>query len=165
VDDRLVGWQDVMPTLLDLAGVAIPSTVEGLSMVGEQRREWLYGEIYEGAHATRMIRSGRYKLIYYATGHHRQLFDLETDPHELHDLSGSPAYATPLAELTQTLISQLYGGDEAWVQEGQLVGWPNRPFVPGPNRGLTSQRGSHWPPPPRTDMPQIDWHQGEEVTR
>jgi arylsulfatase A-like enzyme len=33
-DARLVGLQDVMPTLLELAGVPIPSTVEGLSMVG-----------------------------------------------------------------------------------------------------------------------------------
>ena len=35
VDGRLVGWADVMPTLLDLAGVDIPETVEGISMVGE----------------------------------------------------------------------------------------------------------------------------------
>jgi arylsulfatase A-like enzyme len=156
-----VGWQDVMPTLLDLAGVPIPSTVEGLSMVGATRREWLYGEIHEGAHATRMIRCGRYKVVYYATGNHRQLFDLEADPHELHDLSGSAAHATPLEELTQLLMTQLYDGDEEWVQDGQLTGWPNRAFVPGPNRRLSSQRGSHWPPPPRTDMPQIEWHQGE----
>src|SRR5690606_41296169 len=51
VDDRLVGWQDVMPTLLDLAGVPIPPSVEGLSMVGEQRRAYFYGEIDEGAMA------------------------------------------------------------------------------------------------------------------
>ena len=49
VDDRLVGWQDVMPTLLDLAGIDIPDTVEGLSMVGEERRSYLYGECGEGA--------------------------------------------------------------------------------------------------------------------
>ena len=46
VDDRLVGWQDVMPTLLDLAGIEIPDTVEGLSMVSEQTREWFYAEIW-----------------------------------------------------------------------------------------------------------------------
>ena len=33
VDDRLVGWQDIMPTLLDLAGIAVPESVEGVSMV------------------------------------------------------------------------------------------------------------------------------------
>ena len=34
VDDRLVGWQDVMPTLLHLAGIDIPDTVDGIPMVG-----------------------------------------------------------------------------------------------------------------------------------
>ncbi|MDE0399965.1 MAG: hypothetical protein OXL96_19395 [Candidatus Poribacteria bacterium] len=28
IDERLVGWQDVMPTLLYLAGLDIPDTVE-----------------------------------------------------------------------------------------------------------------------------------------
>ena len=83
VDDRLVGWADVMPTLLDLAGVDIPDTVEGVSMVGAQRRDWFYGEVGEDNHATRMIHDGLYKLIYYPVGNCRQLFDLQSDPDEL----------------------------------------------------------------------------------
>ena len=158
VDERLVGWQDIMPTLLDLAGVPIPTTVEGRSMVGEQKRDWFYGEIDEGAHATRMIHDGRYKLVYYAAGNHRQLFDLQEDPDEMMDRVRDPGYAEPLARLTGLLISQLYGGDEAWVQNGELVGLPEREFIPGPNKGLTSQRGAHWPPPPASHMPQIEWH-------
>lgn len=158
IDDRLVGWRDVMPTLLDLAGVEIPDTVEGLSMVRAEKRDWFYGEIGEDAHATRMIRERRYKLIYYATGNRRQLFDLESDPRELVDLSSDPRYADTLARLTEVLIGELYDGDETWVEDGQLVGLPNRHYGPGPNRGLTSQRGQHWPPPPKSDMPQIQWH-------
>lgn len=158
VDDRLVGWQDVMPTLLDLAGIPLPETVEGLSMVGTQQRASFYGEIDEGAHATRMIRAGRYKLIYYATGNVRQLFDLQEDPQELVNLAGSADHAAALARLTALLVEQLYGGDEAWVQNGELVGLPARTFTPGPNKGLTSQRGGHWPQPPATNMPQIEWH-------
>jgi arylsulfatase A-like enzyme len=158
VDDRLAGWQDVMPTLLDLCGIEIPDSVEGMSMVGDKRRDWFYGEVGEDAHATRMIRDERHKLIYYAVGNYSQLFDLETDPRELSDLATDPAHAETLARLTGILISQLYGDDEAWVQEGRLVGLPDREFVPGPNKGLSSQRGDHWPPPPKTNMPQIEWH-------
>ena len=157
-DDRLLGWQDVMPTLLDLAGIEIPFTVEGTSMVGENKREWFYSEIGEGDHASRMIHDGRYKLIYYPAGNWRQLFDLETDPHELTDLSSDQAHGEVIDRLTDLLISQLYGGDEAWVVNGRLVGLEDREFRQGPNRGLTSQRGHHWPPPPKTDMPQIQWH-------
>jgi arylsulfatase A-like enzyme len=162
VDDRIVGWQDVMPTLLDLAGIDIPDTVEGLSMVGERRREYLYGEVGEGDHATRMIRQGRHKLIYYPVGNTRQLFDVDADPHEALDLSGSADHAELLEDLTAKLIGELYGGDEAWAEGGNLVGKANRTFKPGPNRGLSSQRGHHWPPPPKTDMQQIVWHVEDE---
>jgi arylsulfatase len=54
VDARVVGLQDVMPTLLDLAGVTVPDTVEGLSMTGDQHREVLVGE---NAGRTRMRRA------------------------------------------------------------------------------------------------------------
>ncbi|MCP5118995.1 MAG: sulfatase-like hydrolase/transferase, partial [bacterium] len=158
VDDRLVGWQDVMPTLLDLAGVEIPDTVEGISMVGKKKRDHLYGEVGEDGHATRMIYDGRFKLIYYPVGHWRQLFDTREDPSEVNDLSGAGAHAETLDRLTDLLIGELYGGDEQWVRDGRLVGLPDRTFVPGPNKGLSSQRGQHWPPPPKTDMRQIEWH-------
>ena len=117
VDDRLVGWQDVMPTLLHLAGVDIPETVDGMPMVGDKKREWLYGEVGSGGSATRMIHEGRYKLIYYAMGNYSQLFDLEEDPRELNDLSDSPAHAEILKRLTNLLIGELYGGDEEWVKD------------------------------------------------
>ncbi len=158
VDDRLVGWRDIMPTLLDLAGVPIPDTVEGLSLAGDTRHPWLYGEVDEGPHATRMVRDERFKLIYYAAGNHRQLFDLVNDPREMVDLAASPQHRAELARLTQILIENLYGEDETWLAQGTLIGLPDREFVAGPNRGLSSQRGQHWPPPPKTDMPQIEWH-------
>jgi hypothetical protein len=132
-------------------------------MVGERERDWLYGEVGEREHATRMIRKGQHKLIYYPAGNARQLFDVESDPAEITDLSGSPEHEALLEELTRLLIGQLYGGDEEWVRDGKLVGLPNREFRPGPNRGLSSQRGHHWPPPPKTDMQQIQWHNEEEA--
>ena len=162
IDDRLVGLQDVMPTLLDLCGIEVPSTVEGLSMVRSKTRPWLYGECSEGYHATRMVHDGRFKLIYYPVGNCRQLFDLEQDPAEITDLSDDPGNSKVLERLSATLISQLYGGDEEWVRDGRLVGYPDRPFIPGPDRGLASQRGDHWPAPPKTDIVQIEWHSDKE---
>ena len=162
-DDRLVGLYDVMPTLLDLCGLPIPPSVEGLSMVGERRREWYYGEIGEDASATRMLRDGRHKLIYYPVGNRSQLFDLASDPEERDDLLAGPEAVPPAVaavrdRLTGRLIERLYGGDERWARGDRLEGLPARRFVPGPNKGLSSQRGDHWPPPPKTDLPQIRWH-------
>ncbi|MDA0838619.1 MAG: sulfatase-like hydrolase/transferase [Planctomycetota bacterium] len=145
VDHRIVGWQDIMPTLLDLAGIEIPETVEGQSMVGEER-EFIYGECGSGAGASRMIRSRSYKLIYYPVGNVVQLFDVENDPRELYDLLHSPAHQDVIADLKSKLIEELYGGDEEWVRNGDLVGLPDQEFEHKPNRGLNGQRGSHWPP-------------------
>ncbi|MDD9973281.1 MAG: DUF4976 domain-containing protein, partial [Candidatus Poribacteria bacterium] len=112
--------------------------------------EWLYGECGEGGSATRMIHEGRFKLIYYATGNYRQLFDLEEDPRELNDLANSPEHAEVLDRLTNHLIGELYGSDEEWVEDGKLIGLPDREYRPSPNRALSGQRGLHWPPQPST---------------
>jgi len=154
-DDRLVGLQDVMPTLLDLADIEIPQTVEGISMLGEKQRDYLFGEISEGYKATRMIHDGRYKLIYYPAGNRVQLFDTQNDPCELRDLGDSPQHAKVRDHLKSLLIAELHGEeDEAWVQDGQLAGIPERPVTALPDRGLLGQRGGHWPVPPSAG----DWH-------
>lgn len=149
VSDRLVGWQDVMPTLLDMAGLAIPDNVEGMSMFGPAQRSHLYGECGEGPKSSRMIRQGSLKLIYYAWGHRRQLFDVEADPFEQRDLAADPAYAEDLERLTRLLVGELYGPDLDWVAGGDLVGMPEPDFSPVANRDLSGQRGIHWPVPPR----------------
>lgn len=144
-DERLVGWQDVMPTLLDLAGIEVPDSVQGLSMIGETRRDFLYGEVGRGQRATRMVRAGRYKLIYYAAGNCVQLFDLQDDPEELFDLAADPERAEVRCALEELLVEQLGGEDESWVVDGQLVGLPAAEWRPGSNKGLSGQRGGHWP--------------------
>lgn len=151
VDGRLVGLQDVMPTLLELAGIRPPQTCDGLDMAGEARRETLYGEALEGAKATRMIHDGRHKLIWYPAGDVRQLFDLEDDPQELSDRAADPAKAGVLDELTQRLAGELYGEDAALVDGGRLRGREAPAYRPSPNRGLSGQRGLHYPQPPLDD--------------
>ena len=157
VDDRLVGFRDVMPTLLDLCGIPIPETCEGISMVGEETRGHLYGECGEDDHATRMVRDERYKLIYYPVGNYRQLFDLANDPHEMENLADDPAHGATLERMTALLVSELYGGDLEWVEGGALVGRPDRPYRWAPHRHLNSQRGDGWPPSPEVDIPQVEW--------
>ena len=129
-----------------------PISTSPISMVGDKRREALYGECTEGASATRMVHNGRHKLIYYATGNRVQLFDLAEDPRELNDLSDSADHTEIRKDLTNKLIAELYGSDETWVVNGQLVGLPDQPSGSKPNRGLSGQRGSHWPVPPQTGL-------------
>jgi arylsulfatase A-like enzyme len=150
-DDRLVELRDLMPTLLEMTGLPIPRSVEGMSLVNPaNNREYVYGEIWEDDRATRMIRTKKYKLIYYAVGNRFQLFDMEEDPKEMHDLSAELAYGGVLKELKDRLVSCLYGDDLSWLEKGSLKGLPDREFKLKPsqqnvgilkNRDLLLQRG------------------------
>nr|WP_245398829.1 sulfatase-like hydrolase/transferase [Oceaniglobus trochenteri] len=157
-DDRLVGWADIMPTLLDLCGLDIPDTVEGLSMVGDRKRAYFYSEVADDDHASRMVTDGEFKLIYYPVGNYTMLFDLKNDPDEMENLAGQERHQEVQSGLEARLMGELYGGDESWVAEGKLVGVSAKPFVRAGDRTLSAQRGSHWPPAPTVDIPQIEWN-------
>lgn len=150
VDGRLVGLADVMPTLLDLAGVAVPATVEGISAVGAARHATLYGDCLDSNGATRMLHDGRHKLIWYPAGNVVQLFDLAEDPGEQRDLAGDADHAATRARLTAALCERLWGIDveQGWAREGRLLGYDPGPFVVRPDRSWSGQRGLHYPPPP-----------------
>ncbi len=149
-DDRPVGLADVMPTLLELAGVPTPPTVTGRSMLGASRRDFLYGDCLEDHAATRMVHDGRHKLIWYPAGNRTQLFDLAEDPTESRDLSGDPGYAPVRARLTEGLRGALWGRDHeaGWATADGLVGYDPGPYLPRPDRSWSGQRGLHFPPPP-----------------
>ena len=163
VDDRIVGFADVMPTLLDLCDIPVPDSVDGISMVGDEKRDYIYGECGEDDHASRMIREERYKLIYYPVGHHFQLFDMVEDPQELTDLAGKASHAEILERMTNRLVDELYGSDLDWFDGDKLVGYPDKPYRWAPHRSLNSQRGDTWPPSPVVDIPQIEWTREKKV--
>lgn len=141
VDPRLAELRDVMPTLLDLCGIPIPETVEGYSLQSEYHRDHIYCEHFEDARSMRMVRDGRFKLIWYPVGNRFQLFELKNDPQECHDLFAKAKYQENLDHLKSLMIENLYGSDLKWVKNGQLAGEPDKEFQPLPNRGLSGQRG------------------------
>lgn len=146
-DDRLVGLQDIMPTLLTLCGLAVPETCEGTSIVGPNKREHLYAETLAGAKAMRMLHDGRHKLIWYPAESRFQLFDLEHDPREMTDLSEDERYREVMDGLKRRLRDELYGEDLLAVDGERFVGVPVPGEAVAPNRGLSGQRGLHYPAP------------------
>jgi choline-sulfatase len=79
---------DVLPTLLDVAGVEERLPVDGASLLGGGDRTVLSEYHVEKVRAPCfMARNGRYKLIW-IHGHDTQLFDLEADPGEWRNLAG-----------------------------------------------------------------------------
>jgi arylsulfatase A-like enzyme len=153
VDHRLIDLGDLMPSLLDLAGIPIPAHVEGHSVLAGGARDELYGECQEGTDASRMLRDRRYKYIYYPAGNRRQLFDMENDPDECHDLAAAPAQREVLERLESRYIARLYGADRQWLCDGALVGMPAPTASPGGDIGLAGQMGDQWPPFPVGEVP------------
>jgi arylsulfatase A-like enzyme len=129
-DDHLVQNLDLGPTLLEAAGVAVPSEMQGESFLPLLRgleapdwREVAYYEYFErGIHNVavhRGVRTARHKLIHFHELDQWELYDLETDPEELQNRHGDPALAEVQARLEAELerLRALYGdapaGEEA----------------------------------------------------
>jgi arylsulfatase A-like enzyme len=120
--DQMVLNVDIAPTMLELAGVPVPASIQGRSLVpllkGEQpedwRKDWLY-EYYEypqweQVRPHRGVRTERYKLIHYykladypGEPEEFELYDLQKDPGELDNLHGKAGYAA----LTQQLLNRI----------------------------------------------------------
>ena len=127
--DALVYLMDLFPTFAEFTGAEIPAGVEGKSLVpllsGKQTkvRDLLYTAYRD---CQRSIRDDRWKLIRYPLVDRTQLFDLNTDPHESHNLADQPAQAPKVAELTALLKQEMnIFGDTAplKVANPKPAGW------------------------------------------
>ena len=146
-DDRLVTLKDIMPTLLELCDIEVPSTVDGRSILSHETYRHIYGEVGTDIKATRMIRKDQYKLIYYPCGNRYQLFDIVVDPRECFDLVNKDDKKEIVEELKSLLEKELYGSDLQWYDKDKLVGIKEQKFESKADYAMYNQRGGHWPPP------------------
>jgi arylsulfatase A-like enzyme len=117
---------DVYPALCEMLGLPVPASVEGRSLAAviRDRRERVRDRMFFAyKDVQRAVSDGRFKLIEYCVNGRRttQLFNLRTDPWEMHNLAGDRDYADCLAELRGRLL--------AWKDEAgdKSPFWQDRP--------------------------------------
>jgi arylsulfatase A-like enzyme len=135
----LAGHVDILPTVLDFAGVALPSRLDGISLrsamhePSKQLREELFGELHRGIKTLdgvrwigqKMIRTLRHKYIFYSRGFVRDAFEeelylMESDPNELRNRAAE--YPALCRELRDRILqwqvhiqaNQLYPVDDRY---------------------------------------------------
>lgn len=131
VVDAPVGLQDVMPTLLDAAGIDVPDHCTGKTLMpltrGENKppRDILHGEHTdqygqnEGMH---YLTDGRRKYVWYTHDGAERFFDLEDDPRECRDLSAE----ADLKPWRDRLMATLDGRPEGFTDGKRLIA--GRPY-------------------------------------
>ncbi len=141
VCERPVGLQDVMPTILDAAGVDVPATCTGKSLMPVLRgeatgvREVLHGE-HSGCYAyedgNHFLTDGHFKYVWYTQTGREHLFDLDGDPHEERDLVLQEGGEDKAAPWRQRLIEILAGRPEGFTDgEKLVVGRQHGHIMPG----------------------------------
>ena len=101
--DQMVQNIDYGPTFLEIAGVTEPHDMQGVSLVpllkGEKPEDWrdaLYYHFYEypAEHSVKRhygVSDNKHKLIHFYNDIDQwELYDLEKDPHEMHNIYGAP---------------------------------------------------------------------------
>ena len=125
--DAMVMNVDFAPTLLDMAGLEIPSEMQGKSFKGvfegelKNERKSVYYHYYEWPiwHKVQPhygVRTDRYKLMhFYYSMDEWELYDLEADPNEINNI-----YAEASPELIESLKKELEALRKEYKDDGSI---------------------------------------------
>jgi len=124
-----INTPDILPTLLSLAGIDIPESIEGddLSvLIREPGKEidraaltMQVQDYYRGNSEYRGVRTDRY---WYAEEPNKEgllLFDCEKDPYQTNNLAGNPAYAGLQVKMAERLKEELIKVGDYPFKEGE----------------------------------------------
>jgi arylsulfatase A-like enzyme len=107
--DLVSAFWDFLPTLAELAGVPCPANTDGISLLPtllgrpepQRKHEFLYWEFHEGG-SIQAVRMGRWKAVR-PFGKPLELYDLQTDLRETHNVAGNhPDLVAPIEKYLTT---------------------------------------------------------------
>jgi arylsulfatase len=138
IAEQVVELRDIMPTVLEAAGVEIPNDVDGVSLLPVIKgakppwREYIHGEhckCYSHEQEMQYVTDGKRKFIWLPRIDVEQFFDLKKDPGELTNLINEPAWQKEITKWRSYMIKELEERDCGWVINGKLTCPPDEPMV------------------------------------
>ena len=106
--DGIAEGVDVVPTILETAGIPVPYHLQGRSLLPALQGELFIGResaLTEGE-GVKALRTARYRYVSYADGR-ELLFNLEEDPYAYQDVANEPSHARTLAEVRHQMLVHL----------------------------------------------------------
>ncbi|NPV80279.1 MAG: arylsulfatase [Firmicutes bacterium] len=125
--DKPVELRDIMPTMLDVAGVEPSRQVDGRSLIplvtgtSNSWREYIHGEHAYGPASNHFMTNGKEKYIWFSQTGREQYFDLERDPQERHDLIGDESLKDRISYWRSILVRELADREEGYSDGFQLI--------------------------------------------
>ena len=129
--DAPIALEDLYPTMLEIAGAPVPERTEGLSLLplctrktAGPWRQFVHGEhsaSYSEDEAMQYLTDGKTKYIWFTKSGREQLFDLQTDPQELHDMAADPGAGELLALWRGRLIERLAARPQDRLTDGRKL--------------------------------------------
>jgi len=132
---ELVQNIDIAPTILELAGIKTPEDMDGKSFVPllkGQKIEWRDKVFYEYfwerpfPHTPSVfgVRTIRYKyMTYHGIWDIDELYDIESDPQEKHNLIKSPEHQELIKDLNKKIYDWLESTDGMQIYLRRDIGW------------------------------------------
>lgn len=144
-NSALVTLADILPTVVTAAGGTPPDGVDGMDLVALARGEAAPRPFLESVNGAPQqpgnmcITDGRWKYLWFPVGGSEQLFDLETDPHELKNLAANPEFAAQRDRLRGKVFQRHAARGSKLVEDGDLV------VLPVPDESEADRRNTSWP--------------------
>lgn len=142
--------EDVLPTLLALAHKEVGDKVDGVNLVpvlrgeSEDIRDLLHFEhapCYSKEQSFQALTDGHYKFIWRPFDGTEQLFDLDKDPHEEHDLAKVSAERSVLELWHNRMIQTLKGRPEGFTDGTKLIAGRPYPALEAKAKAGVSENG------------------------
>ncbi len=143
-----VELRDILPTFLEAAAQSPRRPIDGRSLLslvrneGRGWRDWIdleHNICYSPTNHWNALTDGKWKYIFHARDGEQQLFNLEKDRQELHDLASDTQYQSTLNKWRGRLTEYLSERGSEFVKGGELALRPQGRMT-SPNFPAESQR-------------------------